>query len=449
MKKQLYPPQQQALEFFLAAHRSGRNTLDSSMVGTGKTVVGCHLAAALGRPVGIVCPKSVLASWRRECDNMQIRTLFVLNFEKLRTGRTPWLTKTGKKAMRWQLPADTLLIFDEVHKCKGAFTQNAQLLIAARNQNIGLHMLSATACQDPTEMRALGYALNLHALNSPANGLYSWQGWMRKHGCSQDPWGGWYLRNKASLHDLHTLLYGPQGQAKRLAVEDFPDSFRANRVHLLPVQCAGSVDNVFSKAGLGAQDLYDYIVDEQTPADQQADDDEPFIVRLLRARQEAELLKAPEVAALAADYLDDEMAVVCFVNFRETAHALADELKCGIIEGGQTADQRQQLVDAFQKGQIHKLVVNVEAGGTGLSLHHENPAARPRVSLISPTYNAKTHLQVLGRTHRNGALSDALQFVVLAADSVEEQVAEAIDRKCEMLALLHGINYQPLNPTTE
>jgi hypothetical protein len=791
--KTLYPPQQKALEFFVGTHQANRNTLDSSMVGTGKTVVGCHLVQALDRPVGVVCPKSVLASWRRELEAHGVQPLFVLNYEKIRNGRTPWLTKTGKKAMRWQVPPDTLLIFDEVHKClpegtkvaapdgaveiqslrigdsvetpigprpvtaiwetgykdilsfttekgdllsshdhkifteedgwiradeireghtvfvhpmwnkakrsvgqvedvstmflgvktsnrnsemcdlrgthntsteqfycskvknyvqskmlepayvgkystasrksgtkyettaagkpitvqktmggheiiqpngqlinpensfakstchelserqlrkefnwrkwkrtdgsptsiversikrvggracnmgrgkrkknrmanydggscpcrkqmgsrigrpipqelnsknprpekrqatdrgwmesstveerrsiglprarvlrvskmsqqkcwdievadascffaegvlvhncKGAFTQNAQLLIAARSQGIPVHMLSATACQDPTEMRALGYALGLHSLNSPTDGLYSWQGWMRKFGCAMDIWNSWYLRDKEKLVDLHGVLYGAGGVAKRLSVADFPTSFRENRVHLLPLECAGSVNNIFKNAGIGHQQLVDYILESETP-DEEIENQEPFIVRLLRARQEAELIKIPEMSTLADDYLDDGMAVICFVNFRETAHALAERLGCAIIEGGQSADQRQKIVDDFQAGLTHSLVVNIEAGGTGLSLHHQSACARPRVSLISPTYNAKTHLQVLGRTHRNGALSDSLQFVVLAADSVEETVAAAIDRKCKMLATLHGIEYQPLN----
>jgi hypothetical protein len=599
--KTLYPPQQKALEFFVGAHQDNRNTLDSSMVGTGKTVVGCHLVRALNKPVGVVCPKSVLASWRRELEAHGLQPLFVLNYEKIRNGRTPWLTKTGKKAMRWQVPPDTLLIFDEVHKClpegtkvaipdgaveiqslrvgdsvetpigprpvtaiwetgykdilsfttekgdlnsshdhkifteedgwiradeireghtvfmhpqelnsknprpekrqatdrgwmesstveerrslglprarvlrvskvsqqkcwdievadascffaegvlvhncKGAFTQNAQLLIAARSQGIPAHMLSATACQDPTEMRALGYALGLHSLNSPTDGRYSWQGWMRKFGCAVDIWNSWYLRDKEKLVDLHGVLYGAGGVAKRLSVADFPTSFRENRVHLLPLECAGSVNNIFKNAGIGHQQLVDYILESETP-EEEIENQDPFIVRLLRARQEAELVKVPEMSTLADDYLDDGTAVICFVNFRETAHALAERLGCAIIEGGQSADQRQKIVDDFQAGLTHSLVVNIEAGGTGLSLHHQSACARPRVSLISPTYNAKTHLQVLGRTHRNGALSDSLQLVVLAADSVEETVAAAIDRKCKMLATLHGIEYQPLN----
>ena len=67
--------------------------------------------------------------------------------------------------MQWHLPKDTLILIDEIHKCKGAFTQNAQLLISLVQQGYRVHGMSATAGEDPTEMRALGYMLGLHSLN--------------------------------------------------------------------------------------------------------------------------------------------------------------------------------------------------------------------------------------------------------------------------------------------
>ena len=77
------------------------------------------------------------------------------------------------------------------------------------------------------------------------------------------------------------------------------------------------------------------------------------------------------------------------------------------------------------------------AGGTGLSLH-DTQGKHPRVSLISPSFSAKNHLQVLGRIHRNGAKSDALQKILVAADSVEEKVMQSIDKKIKNLRALHG-----------
>ena len=85
------------------------------------------------------------------------------------------------------------------------------------------------------------------------------------------------------------------------------------------------------------------------------------------------------------------------------------------IRGGQKVDDRQDIIDAFQRDEEHVLVINTAAGGTGISLHDIN-GNRQRISLISPTFNVKDHLQALGRIHRNGAKSDAIQKILVASD---------------------------------
>ena len=83
-------------------------------------------------------------------------------------------------------------------------------------------------------------------------------------------------------------------------------------------------------------------------------------------------------------------------------------------------------------------MANIAAGGTGLSLH-DTIGDRPRVSLICPSYNAKEYAQTLGRIHRNGAKSDALQKVLVASGTVEENVMLSISRKIDNMNELLGI----------
>ena len=125
------------------------------------------------------------------------------------------------------------------------------------------------------------------------------------------------------------------------------------------------------------------------------------------------------------------------VNFKESVDALCAQLSCGRIDGKQSGKERQEVIDAFQEDRDHVVVANVAAGGTGVSLH-DTHGNRPRVSLISPSFSAKDHLQTLGRIHRNGAKSDALQKILVAADSIEEKVMQTIDRKTKNLEALHG-----------
>jgi superfamily II DNA or RNA helicase len=429
--KTLYPKQNDAKEFFICCHKYGVNTLDSSSVGTGKTVVAVHLARDLGKPVAVLCPKAVIPSWGREFKEHGITPLFVTNFEKIRNGKTKWLSKTGKKIMRWALPADTLVLVDEIHKCKGPYTLNAQLVIALVQQGYAVHGMSATAAEDPTEMRALGYLLGLHSLNKPENGLSSWFSWMMKYGCYQDDWGSWKLANKSKLAPLRQSMYGVN--CNKLTPADFPDSFRDNRVFVEPTEFKDlkKIDKAYEQLGLTPAIIDEYILNGTVA------NSEHVLVNILKARQLAESFKVPDIAEMAEDFIDGGNSVVIFVNFTDSLNALIGLLHCPKIDGNQTATQRQQAIDDFQSDKANCIVVNIAAGGTGLSLHDIN-GVRPRISLICPTFNAKDYLQVLGRIHRNGAKSDALQKVLVAAGTIEEHVMKAIRIKTGNLEAIHG-----------
>jgi len=428
--KTLYEKQQEAFDFFIAKQRSGSNTLDTSHVGTGKTIVACHLAKVLGRPVAVICPKAVIPSWQRELAECGIEPLFVLNYEKIRTGKTDFMSKRGKKIMKWHLPENTLMLVDEVHKCKGPYTQNAQLLVSLVAQGYSVHAMSATAAEDPTEMRPIGFALGLHNLNKSEDGLKSWYGWMMQYGCSQNEWGAWEILRKSKLSDLNKVMYNKN--VKRLTVDDFPDSFKANRVFVEPVAftSASKIAKAYEKLGITPEIIEEYLLTGSV------DDSEWVLVNLLRARQLAESLKAKDMADMAKDYIEQGNSVVMFVNFSDTAEVLSGLLDCPAIVGGQTAEERQQIIDDFQADKQNVIVVNIAAGGTGISLHDIN-GNRQRISLISPTFNVKDHLQALGRIHRNGAKSDAIQKILVADGSIEEHVMRVIEEKTSNLNTLH------------
>ena len=429
--KALYPKQGEAASFFIKRLTSGGNSMDTSSVGTGKTVVAAHIARELKRPVAVICPKSVIPSWERELQEFGVEPEFVLNYQKLRTGKTPYMSKRGKMIMNWQLPKDTVVFVDEIHKSKGPYTQNAQLVISLKQQGYLIHGMSATACEDPTEMRSIGYMLGLHNLNKSGDNKKSWYSWMSANGCAQDQWNQWRLLSRKKLTEVKESIYGICGH--KLTVKDFPDSFRANRVFIEPVRFAGSkkIIGAYDDLGLTPTIIQDYIENGTVT------ESEHLLVNLLRARQLAESFKTPDIAEMAEDLVTQGNSVVIFVNFRDTVDALCERLKCERIDGGQTAKQRQQVVDDFQADKIHVIAVNIAAGGVGLSLH-DTHGNRQRISLVSPSFSAKNHLQTLGRIHRNGAKSDAIQKILVAADSIEETVMDSIEKKLRNLTALHG-----------
>ena len=434
--KTLFLSQLESHDLFLECLLRGDNTCDTSHVGTGKTVVGCHLALSLkraGYSVAVICPKSVIPSWTREMKEVQVEPIFVLNYEKIRTGKTKHMSKTGKKIMRWSLPEKTVVLFDEVHKAKGPYTQNAQLLISLIQQGYQVHGMSATAAEDPTEMRGLGYMLGLHSLNKPTDQLDSWVDWMKEFGCYQDDYYKWSLSasGRAKLPLLRKEMYSRN--VRRLTTDHFPDSFKKNRVIVEPIyfKKAHQIQAAYREAG-ATPAIVQRFIEEGT-----VEDSEYYLVNILSARMLAESFKIPELCEMATDLVAENKSVVVFVNFSETAKVLCKNLKCRSIEGGQTLEERQEAIDRFQNDDDYIIVVNIAAGGTGISLHHTESSNRQRVSLICPSFSAKNHLQTLGRIHRNGAKSDAIQKILVASNTVEEAVIESVQRRIKNLELLH------------
>jgi len=261
-----------------------------------------------------------------------------------------------------------------------------------------------------------------------------WVSWMKRHGCVQDYWGKWKLVDTEKLKPIREQLY--KYSTRRLTVDDLPEQFRYNRIFIEPVQFkdARKIRKAYDDLDLTPEILEAYLSEESTEG-MENDSEDSIMVQILRARQLAEALKAPDIAEMAQEHMRDGSSVVIFVNFRETLAALCELLDCPFIQGGQKASERQQVIDDFQANKIRCVVVNSAAGGTGISLHDKS-GDHPRVSLISPMFSAKILTQVLGRIHRNGMKSDALQYVLVAANSIEEKVMKVVNRKLTNLRTL-------------
>lgn len=429
---ELFPKQDSHAREIYRALLSNRSALDTSETGTGKTIVAAHIArhwVSKGKPFGVVCPKSVITNWERVLADHGVTPLFVLNYEKLKNGRDGIVRIKRKmkrgKLFEWEVPADTLLVFDEVQACKGEYTQNAQLLIAARNRRLHTLSLSATAAKDPTELRALGYSLNLHELNEKTNNNSFWH-FMRRNGCSQDPWRQWKMRKNADLSDLNHTIFEERRVAHGLRTSDLPDAFKNNHVQVEVGDYKGAA-KAYEECGV-TRDAVDQLLFGIAAKKAKST---ATITDILRARQYVEALKIPHLIDETNDLLLQGKAVVVFLNFRESIALFRESFpESGIIIGQQK--DRQENIDAFAQDKTRVIVVSAQAGGSGIDLH-DMRGEFPRVALISPTFSVQVYKQVLGRCYRAGMKSDSIQKVLLAAGSIEEYVQEKCARGIETM----------------
>lgn len=428
--KTLFPKQRESVDALKNALLRHGGALDSSSTGVGKTVIACRVALEMGRPVIVICPKIVIPHWHRELNETGVSPLLVINYEKLRRGNH-YLTKAGAKLYRWNVPPDTLIIWDECHKCKSPSSQNSQMLVAAKRVGLLNLMLSATACGDPTEMRAIGYALGLHSLNKPEGALLSWQTWMLKFGCRKDPWHKWVAGPPNRLKDLNATMYSRN--CVKLVPSDLPSAFAENHVIIEPMAFSSlsEIEKFYESHGV-TPEIVDMVLDGRAASQE-------VIVQILRARQLAEVAKVPDIIDMVWDARAEGNSVAIFVNFTDTVRVLHEAFKtgCSVIVGGQGDAEREENVQLFQNNTNKVIVCNIAAGGVGVSLH-DTTGERPRVSFISPTFDTKAYIQTLGRIHRAGGKSPATQKILVASGTIEEKVLTILETKRRALETLHA-----------
>lgn len=400
-------------------------TLDASDTGTGKTYSAIALAKQLQLKPFIICPKSVISSWMNVLNFFNCEFYGISNYELIQN--TKHYTRKDKefcpyieiydikidnkpaKSYRWKFPKDTLVIFDEAHRCKNKKTNNSRLLFTMVQYNIKILMLSATIADTPDNFHIAGYVLNLY------KSLRNAVSWMKNADANYNH----------SMQGVHAVLY-PE-RASRMKISELGDLFPSNQVI---AECL-DMDNAPE-----IQKLYDVIQDNYELLEKE-EKQTSGIGRLIKMRQKIEMLKVPTYIELAKKYLEEGLAVAIFVNFTASLRTIAEELKTDcIIFGEQTKSERDENIKAFNEDKERVIVCNTRAGGVGISLHDTN-GVYPRISIISPSWSAQDVIQALGRIHRAKGQTPVRQRIVYCKDTIEEKVCDNMKEKIINIANLN------------
>jgi superfamily II DNA or RNA helicase len=423
-----------------AAIIKNKAALDGSDTGAGKTYTAVGVARELGMGIAVVCPKAVIYSWNKVIQShFGMKPEFVLNYESVKTGKYKEIgvwKKVSKISTRevftWNIPKNTLIIFDESHRLKGHGTQNSEIAIAAKKQGYKILCCSATNAIDPIELKTVGLITGLYKSGK-------WLAFLREHGCEKGRFGWEFSGNRDILKKLHADLFLDRGvRVRREDIKGFPDS-----------EVTAEAYNIDEKSEKELKEVYAEMDKELKYLQAQCKNTKEYqvnaMVIMLRARQRAELIKVPLFVEMTEDAIEDGMSVVIFVNFSETVRALSKRLETNCVVWGENkGNERENHIADFQADKKRVIIVNIKAGGAGLSLHDLN-GNYPRISLISPTPSAVDLVQALGRVWREGGKTKSLQKIIFAANTVEEEVCEKIKLK---LANLSTINDGDLAPTT-
>lgn len=416
VSQKLYDYQQFHLFNMLTAMRNNNCVLDGSDTGTGKTYTTVAICRQLNLQPFIICPKMIISAWKNVCQHFGVIPLHVTNYEAIKAQLKKeedheYFSVDAHKNLKWKLPRNAVIVFDEVHKCKNHKTLNGKLLATCKDQRRVI-LLSATLCDKPQHFEMFGWLL----------GCYK----QRKQGKN---WiNGVLYDDRTSLSkisSLHKHLYPKHGA--QMNIRELGDKFPNCQVTADAYDVSETI-----KSKVNA--LFTVLNDTTIQGDSKV------LYKIIRARQELELHKLNTISELTQQYHEAGYSVVIFLNYTNSIYEMAKKIKTDcIISGVLTVEERERNIQRFQENECHTIICNVDAGGTSISLHDIN--GRPRVSLISPPMSSVTLLQVLGRIHRAGSKSPALQRLIFCADTCEEIICNKLREK---LNFLDKLNYDDL-----
>jgi hypothetical protein len=446
----LRPYQTEHAERLLAILKQRGAALDHSDTGCGKTHVALALCKALDTVPIVIGPKAARFGWEQAGAIQGIEFDYV-NYELARVRKrrgeemltdTEWLTehKHGQGSyLKWKNCYDTM-IFDEVHRCASVDpTLNSKMLIAAKRQGSRILALSATAAENPLQMKALGFALGMHTLSksSPLSKT-TWYDFLYRYGCKPGVFGGWQWDdedpdNAKYMLALHASLSKRASALKKAEIPGFP----RNQLEVMLLQDENGHAKELTER------LHEIYAMRKAQA-VEADERENALVAGLREEQALEILMLPALVGLAVDYVQSSR-VIFFVNYRQTREELCKALDaagvfCQFIDGTQIGArgeaERRGIIDRFQHDCIPALVVNTYAGSESLNLQ----GRMNRTTFTLPVKSGRRAEQIIGRAHRDGG-ADALQFFCFFAGTRQEETARRMQAKQMNLKLLNDGDY--------
>jgi superfamily II DNA or RNA helicase len=401
----------------------------------------------LGLQPIIICPKSIIAQWKRIATYFDIINSIVINYELIKRGKMydlsgnkikcPFIKIIHNKDKNLTESIEfnindidkKIFIFDEVHKCSNLDSDNCMLLISAKKTNIKILLLSATISDFPEKFKPFFYILNFINPDQVKNMNIDY----KKYIAIVEKW---IQRDYKPMVRIHNMLY--PDRASRVRIDVLGDMFPDTQITATPYTMSKKrTDEIEKEYKILAEEL-DIIKSKKNK-----DKINPLTITI-RTHQKIEILKIPTFIELANDFLHNGYSVVIFVNFTQTLKTLAEMmLTDSVVYGEQDYNDRLRIIEEFQENKTRLIILNIKAGGIGISLH-DIMGGHPRVSLISPTWSSLDLVQALGRIHRAGGKTKSLQRIIYAADTVEERISDKLRIK---LKNINSINNGDLDLT--
>lgn len=436
-----------------AAKSGSPGFLLADEVGVGKTMSAWDFALSSPqyRTVLIVTTSSAQAHWRntvRHAGWLPTQSVVIINYDqlgKLFVLPEEGLSSTRKKGLRKRVakqataPSFDLVVFDESHKGKNPVSARGVMMQKIQAKSKFCIFASATAGQNPVELIYLSSLLAFASGKKvPNKDLSEFKDWCVQQGLKITT--GAYGKieweyNEEDLMKIHRWLFSgkiPLG-IRRLPedIANWPALFR----QLHPIEMEAK--ELQSYAKIWSEFVAEEIKQKSLTTKRSVDVEN----NRLRLRQESSWLRIGSTVDETLDLIEQGKKVAISVAFRPNLEELVrrfKEHKIEVVEihGSLSPTEKETARLAFQKGNAKVVVFTVEEA---ISLHQGEYSNDPfpRVLLIHDVrWSAIQMAQIEGRCHRDG--KEAPVFWMVAADTVDIEIAEVMIAKIKNMKAMHG-----------
>jgi len=317
-----------------------------------------------------------------------------------------------------------LVAVDEVHKCKNPTSQQAKGILKLEPE-CRIAMTGTPLMNQPLDLFVI-----LKWLGYEKHSYYSF----RKHYCEMGGFGGHEIVGYKNLNELQARLGEIMLRRLKSDVFDLPEKLHIDEyVEMTPKQA-----QVYKEIKMEIKSNIDIIKTSPNP-----------LAELIRMRQATgytgilssvvqESAKMDRMEELVEEAVENGKKVVIFSNWTQVTDVVVNRLKgsynVGIITGDTKDNERQDVVDNFQNGDLNVVVGTVGAMGTGITL----TAGTVEIFMDEP-WNRANKEQAEDRCHRIGTTQNVTIYTLMCKDTIDERIHELVDKKGKMAdALVDG-----------
>lgn len=340
-----------------------KRIINASDMGLGKTFESILVGESIPMRKLVVCPASLRINWKREIQNVNPNAdISIVYSDKEPMAGSDWTIigyPTLLKYARWLYEEDfQAIFFDEAHYIKAinkSGKPNSKRAIVAMNiAENAEYVYPITGTPKANRNKDLFNLLRVvdHPLARSHRQYFNFG----RYFCNgyQDAYG-WHMEGNSNDYELHNLI--KDYMIRRLKKDVLP-GLTKQRILLSVDADLRQYEEEFRKY--------------QEEKDRQLDEEDMTVMgHLQKARQALAIAKVGQTmdfvneSIIAAD--ESVVIVTCFTGVVE---AIKNKYKddCVCIVGGMSDKAKQESIDLFQSGKKKILVMNVIAGGVGVTL---------------------------------------------------------------------------------